>query len=234
MRKLNEIVGKEKAGLVLDNDSKMDILLLRGGRPVPGINDKDMGVIIEALKHNTNIKKLVLAENEITDEGLFEIGELKFITYLDLPNNDLGDGCLQNLSKMERLEYLDLGGSNHLSGKNLEILFDNMKFLKDLYLNEIDDRLINKQKIPMFLNLHVNGELIKNEENEFKVADSINEIEKWKSFEANLYERITKTIVEYDYIQKKLDYEKKMVLMRKLACLFEIEEDCMACFKTKN
>ena len=119
MRKLEDICGKETAEKVRANDPSLIKLVLRGGRPVPNINDKNMEGIIESLKENTFISKLVLAENDISDQGLNGIGVLKHITYLDLSNNDLSDGCLDKLSEMEQLTFLDLGGSNNLSGKFL-------------------------------------------------------------------------------------------------------------------
>ena len=66
---LEDICGKNKATLIRNNDPNFHHLDLRGGRPSGSIDDEGMKILIEALKYNTTVSSIVLAENFISDVG---------------------------------------------------------------------------------------------------------------------------------------------------------------------
>jgi Leucine-rich repeat (LRR) protein len=80
------------------------------------LTDSDMGVIVDAItsSKNTYIKRLIFAENDITDAGVERLCELKHIQVLNLAHNelitDVGAGYIA--SSMTTLTSLSLSGNN--------------------------------------------------------------------------------------------------------------------------
>ena len=158
MRKFEEICHPEIVEKIRANDPSLKVLELRGGRPCPDIKDEDMATIIQELCNNSHITSLILAENSLTNKGLIHINLLKNIKSLDLSDNCLNDEALESLSKMDQLIELYLC-SNEISGKNLKVLFENLKNLEILELTGEVIMPVIKDIIPGKLKVYVNGHL---------------------------------------------------------------------------
>ena len=162
IRNFEEICRSNKiANQLRNNDLSLTALDLRGGRPVNNIDDEEMEILIKELSKNTYLSDLILAENEITSNGLKFIESLQNIKYLDLSSNYLTDEGLQCFRKMKNLQFLNLGGlTNSFSGQALNYIFQECPNLETLIVSGIPEKTIIAEKIPKKLRLYVDQKII--------------------------------------------------------------------------
>ena len=114
---------------------------------IPNIN-----ILIEALKINTTIKRLILNEVNLNDEDLEKIlDSLKnnSLVELTVPSNNFKNvkPLCEFIKKCESLQILNLKSNDCI--KNLDVLFDTLKdnnTLKCLYIDGIKIKNSNKLK----------------------------------------------------------------------------------------
>jgi hypothetical protein len=74
-------------------------------------NITDIGMEVICL-NLVNLKKLFLNHNKITDEGLKNIQELKFMKWLDLRCNKITNTGLKFIGKLTTLSQLSISNNN--------------------------------------------------------------------------------------------------------------------------
>ncbi|CAA2988408.1 Tyrosine-sulfated glycopeptide receptor 1 [Olea europaea subsp. europaea] len=100
---------------------------------------------------------IYIRSNSISGTIPTEIGQLKFITALDLSNNNFSGSIPDTISNLTNLEKLDLSG-NHLSGQ-IPASFKNLHFLSSFNVayNNLDGPIPVGGQFDTFPNLSFEG-----------------------------------------------------------------------------
>lgn len=96
---------------------------------IKGINDDELGTVIDELKLVSALRFLDLSENRnVTNDGMARLKLLPQLTGLNLSSCSISNNGLKDLRALSRLAYLNLTYCNHLSDPALKIL-ESMKSL---------------------------------------------------------------------------------------------------------
>lgn len=90
---------------------------------IKGINDEELGELVNDLRLVTMLRFLDLSENRnVTNEGLSKLKGLPQLTGLNLSSCSISNAGLSYLRALPHLAYLNLTYCNHLSDPALKIL----------------------------------------------------------------------------------------------------------------
>lgn len=90
---------------------------------IKGINDEELGEVVNDLQPVTTLRFLDLSENRnVTNDGLARLKALPQLTGLNLSSCTISNAGLAHLRALPHLVYLDLTYCNHLSDPALKII----------------------------------------------------------------------------------------------------------------
>lgn len=124
-KKSNQAITEEQLNALLAVKDQIAWLNLAGTE----LNDQ----ALQSIGQMTNLRKLRLEQNQISDKGLAYLENLVHLEYLNLFGNDISDASINNLAKLKRLKELFIGetsmteqGVQSLKQKNpgLEVMGD--------------------------------------------------------------------------------------------------------------
>ncbi|MFL0684239.1 MAG: hypothetical protein ACJLTB_13615 [Algoriphagus aquaeductus] len=138
-RKKQEKAFLEKYGLKEFN--AFPVHLPRFGSKLGDITDSDLEILS---RYVGSIDRLILSENEITNQGLSHLSQIMIKT-LEIDGNSLDDHCLPHLIKMKSLVDLNIRHTA-ISVRGLMDLIENLPNLKSIThtLNEADHNQIQE------------------------------------------------------------------------------------------
>ncbi len=126
------------------------------------------GVIVDTSLHPYHVKELELFENNLIGEITYSIEDLTELTVLSLNKNGLTGDTFDNICKLKKLEYLDLGENPTLFQEGY-IYLDNIGELTNLEYISFNKNYIgieipsNFSNLTKLKNIDFGGNLISNE-----------------------------------------------------------------------